>query len=54
ESLELKISELEEQLSLPEICSDYQKMQQVCAEMEQAKSQSELCFTELCELEDSA
>ena len=54
ESLEMKISELEEQLSLPEICSDYQKMQQVCAEMEQAKIQSELCFTELCELEDSA
>ena len=54
EMLEIKIAELEEQLSLPEICSDYQKMQEVCAEMEQAKNQSELCFTELCELEDSA
>ncbi len=54
EKLEVQIADLEEKLSLPEICSDYQKMQAVCSELEQAKNQSECCFAELCELEDSA
>jgi len=54
ELLEIQIDELEEKLTLPEICTDYQKMQEVCAEMEQAKNQSEACFTELCELEENA
>ena len=54
ELLEIQIAELEEKLTLPEICTDYQKMQEVCAEMEQAKNQSEACFAELCELEESS
>ena len=51
ETLELQIAALEEKLTLPEICTDYQKMQEVCAEMEQAKNLSEACFAELCELD---
>lgn len=54
ELLEIQIAGLEEKLTLPEICTDYQKMQEVCAEMEQAKNQSEACFAELCELEESS
>ena len=52
EELDLRIAELEEQLTLPEICTDYQKMHDVCDHLEQAKMRSEECFMELCELED--
>ena len=53
EALEVTIAELEEKLTLPEICTDYQKMHDVCAELEGAKNRSEACFAELCELEDA-
>ena len=53
EQLEMQIAELGEKLTLPEICTDYQKMQEVCRELETAKNQSEACFMELCELEDN-
>ena len=52
EALEFQITELEEKLTLPEICTDYQKMQAVCQALEEAKNQSENCFAELCELEE--
>ena len=52
EALELKIAELEEQLTLPEICTDYQKMQEVCDALGQARAQSEADFEELMELEE--
>lgn len=52
ERLDSVIAELEEQLTLPEICTDYQKMQEVCNSLEEAKNQSEACFLELCELEE--
>ncbi|MBD5143115.1 MAG: ABC-F family ATP-binding cassette domain-containing protein [Ruminococcus sp.] len=52
ENLEIVIAETEEKLTLPEICTDYQKMQEVCAELETLKNQSEACFMELCELEE--
>ncbi|MDE5885302.1 MAG: ABC-F family ATP-binding cassette domain-containing protein [Oscillospiraceae bacterium] len=53
ENLEILIAEQEEKLILPEICTDYQKMQEVCAELESLKNQSESCFLELCQLEES-
>ncbi|MDE5769399.1 MAG: ABC-F family ATP-binding cassette domain-containing protein [Oscillospiraceae bacterium] len=53
ENLEILIAEQEEKLVLPEICTDYQKMQEVCAELESLKNQSESCFLELCQLEES-
>ncbi len=52
ERLDAEIAELEEKLTLPEICTDYQKMHDVCAELESAKLRSEECFMELCELEE--
>ncbi len=52
EELEVRIAELEEQLTLPEICTDYQKMHGVCDLLEQAKLRSEECFMELCDLEE--
>lgn len=52
EALDGTIAELEEQLTAPEICSDYQKMQEVCSLLETAKNRSEECFMELCELEE--
>ncbi|MBR2913895.1 MAG: ABC-F family ATP-binding cassette domain-containing protein [Oscillospiraceae bacterium] len=53
EALDMRISELEEQLTLSEVCTDYQKMHEVCAMLEDAKLRSEECFMELCELEES-
>ncbi|MBQ9110826.1 MAG: ABC-F family ATP-binding cassette domain-containing protein [Oscillospiraceae bacterium] len=53
EQLDLRIAELEEQMTLPEVCTDYQKMHDVCEQLEQAKMRSEECFIELCELEES-
>lgn len=53
EQLDIQIAELEEQLTLPEVCTDYQRMHEVCAELEAAKQLSEDCFTELCTLEES-
>lgn len=53
ERLDQSIAELEEKLTLPEICTDYQKMNAVCAELEDAKLQSEACFMELCDLEEA-
>ncbi len=53
EQLDMRIAELEEQLTLPEICTDYQKMHEVCDQLEQAKLHSEECFLELCELEEA-
>ncbi|MDE7121577.1 MAG: ABC-F family ATP-binding cassette domain-containing protein, partial [Oscillospiraceae bacterium] len=53
ENLEIFIAEQEEKLTLPEICTDYQKMQEVCAELESLKNQSESCFLELCQLEEA-
>jgi len=53
ERLDQTIAELEEKLTLPEICTDYQKMNAVCAELEDAKLQSEACFMELCDLEEA-
>ncbi len=52
EQLDVQIAELEEQLTLPEICTDYQKMHEVCDQLESAKLRSEECFLELCELEE--
>ena len=53
EQLDLRIAELEEQMTLPEVCTDYQKMHDVCEQLEQAKMRSEECFMELCELEEA-
>ncbi|MDE6088796.1 MAG: ABC-F type ribosomal protection protein [Oscillospiraceae bacterium] len=53
ENLEILIAEQEEKLTLPEVCTNYQKMQEVCAELESLKNQSESCFLELCELEEN-
>ncbi len=53
EQLEVHIAELEEQLTLPEVCTDYQKMHEVCDQLEAAKLRSEECFMELCELEEA-
>ena len=52
EQLDNTIAMMEEQLTLPEVCADYQKMQEVCAQLEQARNQSEADFAELCELEE--
>ncbi len=52
EELEVTIRKLEEQLTLPEICTDYQKMQAVCDELTSAKNLSEEYFLELCTLEE--
>lgn len=52
EELEVTIRKLEEQLTLPEICTDYQKMQAVCDELTTAKNLSEEYFSELCTLEE--
>jgi len=52
EELEVTIQKLEEQLTLPEICTDYQKMQAVCDELTNAKNLSEEYFSELCTLEE--
>ena len=52
EELEVTIQKLEEQLTLPEICTDYQKMQAVCDELTNAKNLSEEYFLELCTLEE--
>lgn len=52
EQLDVQIAELEEQLTLPEVCTDYQKMHEVCEMLESAKLRSEECFMELCELEE--
>ncbi|MDE5564034.1 MAG: ATP-binding cassette domain-containing protein [Oscillospiraceae bacterium] len=51
ETLEVTVIELEEQLTRPEVCTDYQKMQEVCQALETAKERSEACFTELFELD---
>ncbi len=53
ETLDLQISDLEASLTRPEICTDYQKMQEICQQLEAAKNQSEACFAELCELEEA-
>ncbi len=53
EELELQIAAFEEQLTLPEVCTDYQKMHEVCDQLEAAKLRSEECFMELCELEEA-
>lgn len=53
EQLDVRIAELEEQLTLPEVCTDYQKMHEVCDRLEAAKLRSEECFMELCELEEA-
>lgn len=52
EQLDNVIAELEEQLALPEVCADYQKMQALCDRLEEARNRSEECFAELCELEE--
>ncbi len=52
EKTDSSIAELEAQLTLPEVCTDYQKMHEVCAALEAAKQYSEECFMELCELEE--
>ncbi len=54
EDTEICIARLEEQLTLPEICTDYQKMQEVCQALEEQKNLSETCFAELCELEEQS
>jgi ATP-binding cassette subfamily F protein 3 len=52
EALDVKIAELEEQLTLPEVCTDYQKMQEVCDALGEARAKSEADFEELMELSD--
>ncbi len=52
EQLDEQIADLEEQLTLPEVCTDYQKMHEVCEMLQSAKLRSEECFMELCELEE--
>ncbi len=52
EEIEVTIRKLEEQLTFPEICTDYQKMQAVCDELTTAKNLSEEYFLELCTLEE--
>ena len=52
EDLDVKIAELEEQLTLPEVCTDYQKMQEVCDALGEARAKSEADFEELMELSD--
>ncbi len=52
EDLDVKIAELEEQLTLPEVCTDYQKMQEVCDALGEARAKSEADFEELMELFD--
>ena len=53
ESLEEEIAQLETRLTEPEICTDYQKMQEVCAALEEARTRSEESFEELCALSDA-
>ncbi len=52
EALETQIAELETQLTQPDICSDYQKMQEICNSLQAARDRSEACFAELVELEE--
>ena len=52
EALEVEIQELEAKLNLPEICTDYQKMQEVCDALGAARAKSEADFEELMELEE--
>ena len=52
ESLDEQIASLEEQLNDPEVCADYQKMQEVCDALGKARAQSEADFEELMELEE--
>lgn len=51
EALEVTIAELEERLTDPEVCTDYQKMQEVCDALSDARARSEADFEELMELE---
>ena len=52
EALEQEIAGLETQLTLPEVCTDYQKMQAVCDALGAARAKSEADFEELMELEE--
>lgn len=45
EKLEVEMNDLQEEMSLPEICQDYQLMQEKCSEFEQKK----LLSTEYCD-----
>ena len=53
EALEVTIAELEERLTDPDVCTDYQKMQEVCDALGEARAKSEADFEELMELEES-
>ncbi|MBQ4464752.1 MAG: ABC-F family ATP-binding cassette domain-containing protein, partial [Oscillospiraceae bacterium] len=52
EALDAEIASLEEKLTDPEVCADYQKMQEVCDAIGNAKARSEADFEELMELEE--
>ncbi|MCR5717532.1 MAG: ABC-F family ATP-binding cassette domain-containing protein [Oscillospiraceae bacterium] len=52
EALDVTIAGLEEKLTLPEICTDYQKMQEVCDALGEARAAYEADFGELMELSD--
>lgn len=52
EHLDAEIAALEENMTNPEVCADYQKMQTLCTQLEEVKARSESCFMELCELEE--
>lgn len=53
EALDVTIAELEERLTDPEVCADYQKMQEVCDALSDARARSEADFEELMELEST-
>ncbi len=52
EELERRADELEQSLTDPGLCADYQKMQSVCEELEATKEKIEENFFELMELEE--
>ena len=52
EALEAAIAEMEAKLTEPEIAQDYQKLQEVCNQIGDARARTEECFEELMELDE--
>ena len=53
EESEAEIAALEQELTLPEVYQDYQKMQEKCAELEAKKQLHSACFEEWAELTEA-
>lgn len=52
EALEAAITKMEAKLTEPEIAQDYQKLQEVCNQIGDARARTEECFEELMELDE--